>query len=78
VNISAAHTIVDRIRAPAGRGRGHGGFAILIIPQPGSGPVYAGDVASAGSAVRAMLPALSSPTRVPLPPVRESLTAVLP
>ena len=76
VHISAAHTIVDRIRAPAGSA--HGGFAILIIPQPGSGPVYAGDVASAGSAVRAMLPALSSPTRVPLPPVRESLTAVLP
>ncbi len=76
VNISAAHTIVHRIRAPDGSA--HGGFAILIIPQPGSGPVYAGDVAAAGSAVRAMLPALSSPTRIPLPPVRESVSAVLP
>lgn len=51
--------------------------ALLITPQPGSGPVYAARIAQSGSAVQGVLPVISSPTRISLPPARQSLTAVL-
>jgi len=51
---------------------------VVITPQPGSGPVYAGRVLTVGSALQSILPVLSSPTWIPLPGVRDSLTTVLP
>jgi len=76
VHVAAGHTITVRLRRPAGQSAAQ--FAVLITPQPGSGPLYAGRVISAGSAVSSLLPGASSLTSVPLPAVRSSLTAVLP
>lgn len=51
--------------------------ALLITPLPGSGPVYAARLAQSGGAVQSVLPVVSSPTRIDLPPTRQSLVAVL-
>jgi hypothetical protein len=56
-------------------------FAVVISPLPGSGPVYAGRVISAGGAggtLQAMLPVASSLTTVPLPPVHNADLAAVP
>jgi hypothetical protein len=52
-------------------------FTIVVTPLSGSGPVYAGRIISSGGKVQSVLPVPSSLTRVPLPPVQESLPAVL-
>ncbi len=52
-------------------------MAILVTPQPGSGPVYAARLAVAGHSVLTVLPVISSPTRIDLPAVRQSLLSVL-
>jgi hypothetical protein len=52
-------------------------MSVVITPQPGSGPVYAARVAVSGGTVRSVLPIGSSPTRIGLPDVRESLVRVL-
>ncbi len=51
--------------------------ALLITPQPGSGPVYAARLAQSSGAVQGVLPVISTPTRIDLPPARQSLAAVL-
>lgn len=51
--------------------------ALLITPEPGSGPVYAARIAKSRGAVQDVLPVLSAPTRITLPPARQSLVAVL-
>jgi hypothetical protein len=51
--------------------------ALLITPQPGSGPVYAARIAQVGTVVQGVLPVISSPTKISLPPARQSLAAVL-
>ena len=77
VQVAAGHTVTVKIGAPAGSSR-KSGFALIVTPQPGSGPVYAGRVLTAGGAVRSILPVPSSLSWVPLPPVRNSLLTVLP
>ena len=77
VQVAAGRTVVVRLRAPPGTARGSA-FSVVITPLAGSGPVYAGRVLSAKGTVQSILPVVSSPTWVPLPPVRDSLTAVLP
>jgi len=77
VQIAAGHTVVVRVKAPAGASR-KPPFAVVITPLPGSGPVYAGRVLSVGGAVRSILPVVSSLSWVPLPPVHSSLLTVLP
>ncbi len=51
--------------------------ALLVTPQPGSGPVYAARLAQASGAVQGVLPVISTPTRIDLPAGRQSLLAVL-
>jgi Family of unknown function (DUF5719) len=77
VQVAAGRTIVVGIRPPQGSAK-TSAFTVVITPQPGSGPVYAGRVITVGSALQSILPVLSSPTWVPLPRVRDSLTTVLP
>ena len=52
-------------------------MAVIVTPLPGSGPVYAARVALAGGNVSTVLPIGSSPTRIDLPSVRESILHVL-
>ncbi|MGE5289250.1 MAG: DUF5719 family protein [Micromonosporaceae bacterium] len=56
-----------------------GGFAIVITPAPGSGPVYAGRIiASEAGGVQLITPVVSSPVSVPLPSAGGSVAATLP
>jgi hypothetical protein len=77
IAIKAKHTVVVRVRAPAGLPARHP-FAVVITPLAGSGPVYAGRVLTARGTVESIFPVLTSLTTVPLPPVRDSLATVLP
>ncbi len=52
-------------------------IAVVVTPLTGSGPVYAARVAISGGAVVIVLPVNSSPTRIDLPSVRQSLVRVL-
>jgi hypothetical protein len=55
-------------------------FSIVLTPQSGSGPVYAARVESKGAQGNAVsiIPAASALTRIGLPPVRDSYTAISP
>jgi hypothetical protein len=77
VRIAAGRTLAERVHPPAGSPHG-AAFAVLITPQPGSGPVYAARVISSAGAVASVLPVESSLTQVPLPAVQHTLTTVLP
>jgi hypothetical protein len=77
VQVAAGHTVSVKIGAPAGSSR-KSGFALVVTPLPGSGPVYAGRVLTIGGAVRSILPVPSSLSWVPLPLVHDSLLTVLP
>jgi hypothetical protein len=77
VQVAAGRTIVVPIRPPPGSAK-TSAFMIVITPQAGSGPVYAGRALSVGAALQSILPVLSSPNSIPLPRVRDSLTTVLP
>jgi Family of unknown function (DUF5719) len=76
VQVRAGKTVVVKVKAPAGAGKK--GFAVVLTPLAGSGPVYAGRVLASGTKVRALLPVVSSLSWVPLPPVQDKLTAALP
>ncbi len=52
-------------------------IAIVVTPLPGSGPVYAGRIAIIRNSVQTIQSVVSSPARVELSPVRESLLAIL-
>jgi hypothetical protein len=52
-------------------------MAIVVTPQPGSGPVYAARLAVSGASVLTVLPVISSPTSIDLANVRQSLVSVL-
>jgi uncharacterized protein DUF5719 len=75
VHVAAASTVVVKLHPPPGSAQA---FTVVVSPLAGSGPVYAGRVLSVGGAVQSILPVLSSPTWIPLPRVRDSLTTVLP
>jgi hypothetical protein len=77
IHVAAKHTAVVRLRPPSGSA-GKLPFAVVITPLPGSGPVYAGRVLTAGGAVESIFPVQSSLTSVSLVPVRDSLDAALP
>jgi Family of unknown function (DUF5719) len=76
VQVTAGKTVVVKVKAPAGAGKK--GFAVVVTPLAGSGPVYAGRVLSQGTKVSAILPVASSLNWVPLPPVQNRLTTALP
>ena len=75
VTIKAKSSVLVPISAPS-KSKATS-VTIVITPLAGSGPVYAARIGLAGSAVRSILPAISSPVSVRLPRVRESLLTVL-
>jgi hypothetical protein len=80
VQVSSGKSVVVTLQPVPGAPRGMP-FAVVISPLPGSGPVYAGRVISAGGAggtLQAMLPVASSLTTVPLPPVHNADLAAVP
>jgi len=78
VAIPAKHTVVVYVTRPRGVSSG-AGFAIVLTPLPGSGPVYAGRVLTAPDRIVAgIMPVASALTTVPLPGVRDSLMTVAP
>jgi hypothetical protein len=52
-------------------------FALVVTPLRGSGPVYGGRIINSGSSILSILPVPSSPTWIPLPGVRQSVSAVV-
>lgn len=74
VQVTAGGSIVVPVRPPSGQ-RGTP-LTVVVTPQPGSGPVYAGWTISAGGKLQSVQPVASSLTWVPLPAVRVVLTAV--
>jgi len=78
VSVRAHRSAAVEITAPRGS-HGGAGFAVVLTPLPGSGPVYAGRVlASKGGTVLGIMPVASALTRVPLPLVRDSLMTSTP
>jgi len=77
VHIAAKSSTELRIALPKGSARRVSLVAIVVTPQPGSGPVYAGRVALVGGSVRTIMPVESAPPVIRLPAVRESLLTVL-
>ena len=76
VVIAAGHSVSVSVAAPHGA---HNGFAIVISPVPGSGPVYAGRVlASRTSGAMLLTPVVSDPSSVLLPPIIGSVAAAIP
>ncbi len=74
--MKARSSVVYVVKAPAGRRSQN--VMVVVTPLAGSGPLYAGQVISAHGVVQSILPVPSSLTSVLLPPVQDSLTAVLP
>jgi hypothetical protein len=78
--VQASHTLAVAVAAPKG---GSGPFAIVVTPQRGSGPLYAARLVVSGGngllgQLQSVLPVLSAPTTVQLPPATSSYSAVLP
>jgi hypothetical protein len=78
ISVRAHRSATVKITAPRGSHWG-GGFAVVLTPLSGSGPVYAGRVlASKGGIVLGIMPVASALTWVPLSPVRNSLLTATP
>lgn len=80
VTIKARSATEVKIALPKGlpkRDRQAKLVAIIVTPVAGSGPVYAARIASSGRTVLGIVPVISSPTKIELPPVRSSLVTVL-
>jgi Family of unknown function (DUF5719) len=76
VQVKAGGSVLVPVHAPAGH---HGvPLTVVVSPQPGSGPVYAGWTVSAGGKLQLVQPVPSSLTSVPLPAVRVVLSAIAP
>jgi mRNA-degrading endonuclease toxin of MazEF toxin-antitoxin module len=77
-SVQAGRTLVVPVAAPRGARRGTP-FAIVITPLAGSGPLYAARVQTQGqNAVVSIIPAVSAPATIALPPVRGSYDAISP
>jgi hypothetical protein len=72
--VEGTRTLEVRLAAPAG---GTGGFGVVVVPQPGSGPVYASRVLTMDKLIT-IVPVVPAPTTVQLPPVADSLTSLIP
>lgn len=80
VPVPAGKSVVVTLRAIRGAPRGTP-FAVVITPQAGSGPVYAGRVImgnGAGAPLQAILPVASALSTVPLPPVHQAAITASP
>jgi len=78
VTVPAGHTLTVPATLP--RGAKHGSaFAIVITPLAGSGPLYAARVETQGqNTVASIIPAMSAPTTITLPPAHGSYDAISP
>jgi len=81
VAVTAGHTLAVTVPRPAGDSRQP--FAIVVTPQPGTGPLYAVRVVTSGSGglsapLSSLLPVSSAMTSITLPPTEDNYTAVLP
>jgi hypothetical protein len=76
VKVNGARTLEVRVGDPAGQAAK--GFGIMIAPQPGAGPVYAARLLRGKGGQLTVLPVVPAITTVLLPPVDNSLTAVVP
>jgi hypothetical protein len=79
VTIAAGRTLAVAVPRPSGRDP----FAIVLTPKAGSGPLYAARVVTSGTGgltaeATSLLPVQSALTKITLPPVQNSYTAVLP
>lgn len=79
VRIAAGRTAAVELSPPAGTDE-KTGFGALVVPRPGSGPVHAARILSAGRNGRSftVLPITPAQTTLLLPPVVDSQRAVLP
>jgi Family of unknown function (DUF5719) len=81
VTVAAGHTLAVAVPRPSATSRQP--FAIVITPEPGSGPLYAVRVVTSGTgglsgSVSSLLPVASAMTSITLPPAQDSYSAVLP
>jgi hypothetical protein len=81
VTVAAGHTLAVAVPRPPAASRQP--FAIVITPQPGSGPLYAVRAVTSGTGglsgpLSSLLPVSSAMTSITLPPAQDSYTAVLP
>ena len=76
VQIKAKSATIVRLKLPK-HSASASLMSVVVTPQAGSGPVYAAMLAVSGGTVRNVLPIGSSPTRIVLPDVRQSLVGVL-
>jgi hypothetical protein len=78
VTVPAGHTLTVSATPPSGAKHGSG-FAVVITPLSGSGPLYAARVATQGqNTVVSIIPAVSAVTTLTLPAVRDSYDAISP
>ncbi|GLW61804.1 hypothetical protein Arub01_00480 [Actinomadura rubrobrunea] len=78
VKVPAGGTAEAKLSAPQGAG---GGYAVLVAPRPGSGPVYAARVLATGKGDEGLvtvLPVNPAWTTMLLPPADDSQRAVFP
>jgi hypothetical protein len=76
VQVKARNTIVVPIKAPHGRRITE--VMIVVIPQAGSGPLYAARVITSRGVIQSIMPVPSSLTWVAEPAVHNSLGALVP
>ncbi|HVT69607.1 MAG TPA: DUF5719 family protein [Trebonia sp.] len=81
VTVSAAHTLAVTVPRPSRSGGRP--FAVVIRPQPGSGPLYAARAVTSGSGglsapLSSLLPVSSARTSIDLPAAQNAYTAVIP
>jgi hypothetical protein len=80
VTVAAGHTLAMAVPRPLG---GRQPFAIVVMPQAGSGPLYAVRVVTSGTGgmsapVTSLLPVPSALASIELPPAENSYSAVMP
>jgi hypothetical protein len=76
VSVPAKRTVTVIVHRPSGANQG---FAVLLTPQPGSGPVYAGRVLTGrNGTVLDILPVTSALTTVPLRGVHPTVMSAAP
>jgi hypothetical protein len=76
VKVAGGRTLEVRVGEPPGLAAK--GFGITVVPQPGTGPVYAARLLRGKGGQLTVLPVVPAITTVLLPPVDNSLTAVVP
>ncbi|MGN6794701.1 MAG: DUF5719 family protein [Streptosporangiaceae bacterium] len=76
VKIAARSATKVKLKLP-NQGSNAALMAVVVTPLPGSGPVYAARLEISGGTLVDVLPIGSSPTRIDLPNVRESMLSVL-